>query len=83
MLTESRQLFSISGTQLLLCNPFCIPAFAYASWRFFDERIRNEEFALIRFFGEEYIDYIKTVPTRIPFVPGLEDEVKTIGNANQ
>ena len=64
------------GTQLLLCNPLCTPAFAYASWLFFDERVRDEECALVRFFGEEYIDYIKEVPTRIPFVHGLEEDIR-------
>jgi len=68
------------GTQLLLCNPLCTPAFAYASWRFFDERVRDEECALVRFFGEEYIEYIKEVPTRIPFVHGLEDDIRVVEN---
>ena len=66
------------GTQLLLCNPFCAPAYAYASWIFFDERVKSEECALVRFFGEEYIEYVQTVPTRIPFVHGIEEEVKDI-----
>ena len=79
ILNEKSFLFCL-GTQLLLCNPLCTPAFAYASWHFFDERVRDEECALVRFFGEEYIEYIKEVPTRIPFVHGLEDDIRVVEN---
>lgn len=75
-----QKLCYLSGSQILLCNPLCIPAFAYASWRFFDERVRDEECALVRFFGEEYIDYVRLVPTRIPFVHGLEDDIRKFDN---
>jgi protein-S-isoprenylcysteine O-methyltransferase len=40
------------GTQILLSNPICIAAYAFASWRFFSERIPEEEDTLIKFFGE-------------------------------
>eukprot|EP00794_Sanderia_malayensis_P014916 gene14916-16458_t len=66
------------GTQVMLFNPICAIGFAVASWKFFHERIRNEEFLLIKFFGDEYIKYIKNVPTRIPFINGLEQEVKDL-----
>ncbi|KAJ4460107.1 putative protein-S-isoprenylcysteine O-methyltransferase [Paratrimastix pyriformis] len=57
------------GTQIMLCNPVCVAAFAYVSWYFFYDRIRYEEYYLVRFFGQEYEQYRKEVPTRIPFIP--------------
>ena len=58
------------GTQIILTNPICIIAYAYASWTFFNSRILSEEFYLIKFFGNEYIEYAKRVPIRIPFIIG-------------
>ncbi|VDO75719.1 unnamed protein product [Heligmosomoides polygyrus] len=40
------------GTQVILCNPICLFAYAYVSWHFFNERIYDEERDLINFFGE-------------------------------
>jgi len=56
------------GTQVVLVNPICIAGFAYALWKFFDERIEHEEEMLIKFFGDDYRRYKKEVPTRIPFI---------------
>ncbi len=64
----------------MLCNPVCTVGYAVASWKFFYERIRNEEYHLIRFFGDEYIQYMREVPTRIPFNSGLEPELKEMAS---
>lgn len=58
------------GTQILLANPVCTLLYAVSSWKFFKTRISYEEFHLIKFFGKEYIDFQKRVPTGIPFVKG-------------
>ena len=36
--------------------------FALASFRFFTGRIEDEEYQLIRFFGEQYVQYQARVP---------------------
>jgi protein-S-isoprenylcysteine O-methyltransferase len=54
--------------QAMLLNPFCLVAYAAVAWKFFDARIRDEEEALIRFFGEDYRAYMRGVPTRIPLI---------------
>lgn len=61
------------GTQILLANPLCICAYAYASWKFFNSRIIEEEFHLKNFFGKQYDEYAKCVPIRIPFIKGYID----------
>jgi len=55
-------------TQILLCNPICIVLYMYMSWQFFDGRIREEEETLVRFFGDDYIQYKKKVPVGIPLI---------------
>ena len=72
----THMIFPVKGTQVLLCNPLCAVAYTLASWRFFEERIRDEEYHLVQFFGEKYINYIQTVPTRLPFIYGLERFLK-------
>ncbi|KAE8593224.1 hypothetical protein XENTR_v10019036 [Xenopus tropicalis] len=62
------------GTQVLLCNPLCLFGYTFASWRFFRERIEEEEFSLIHFFGENYMEYKKKVPTGLPFIRGVKVE---------
>ena len=63
------------GTQVTLVNPICLVAFIYASWKFFDDRIHDEEITLIYFFGDDYLDYQKKVPaTGVPYVKGFEFE---------
>ncbi|KAH9951648.1 protein-s-isoprenylcysteine O-methyltransferase [Amylocystis lapponica] len=57
------------GTQLVLQNPVSLTAFTIVLWRFFSSRIRSEEGLLIRFFGNDYIQYRKRVGTKIPFIP--------------
>lgn len=57
------------GTQLAMGNVVCLVAYAAVLWRFFSTRIRHEEIFLVKFFGDEYVDYRKKVGTKIPFVP--------------
>lgn len=59
------------GTQVMLCNPVCIMGYTIASWRFFRERIEEEELSLIHFFAEDYVEYKKKVPTGLPFISGI------------
>jgi len=58
-------------TQVILMNPLCIAGFAYAGWKFFSERIKDEEKLLSseQFFGKSYEDYRKKTPTYIPLIP--------------
>ena len=56
----------------MMCNPICLTAYAIVSRRFFDERIYDEEICLLNFFGEDYLDYQKKVPTGIPFIKGYQ-----------
>ncbi|VDN55274.1 unnamed protein product [Dracunculus medinensis] len=58
------------GTQIVVCNPLCLIAFSFIGWKFFDERIYWEERFLIKFFGEQYIEYQKKVPVGIPLIKG-------------
>ncbi|XP_074538498.1 protein-S-isoprenylcysteine O-methyltransferase [Halichoeres trimaculatus] len=60
-----------TGTQVMLCNPICILGYTIASWRFFRERIEEEELSLIHFFAEDYVEYKKKVPTGLPFISGI------------
>jgi protein-S-isoprenylcysteine O-methyltransferase len=62
--------------QLLLCNPLCTVAYACISWKFFKERIEDEELALINFFADEYISYQRRVPTGLPFIRGYRIDVQ-------
>ena len=60
------------GTQVTLGNPVCLVGYIWASWKFFEERIHDEEITLIQFFGDEYIEYKKNVPASgVPFVKGF------------
>uniref|UniRef100_A0A3Q3JTZ2 Protein-S-isoprenylcysteine O-methyltransferase n=1 Tax=Monopterus albus TaxID=43700 RepID=A0A3Q3JTZ2_MONAL len=59
------------GTQVMLCNPVCILGYTIASWRFFRERIEEEELSLIHFFAEDYVEYKKKVSTGLPFISGI------------
>ncbi|KAF2898806.1 hypothetical protein ILUMI_07370 [Ignelater luminosus] len=60
------------GTQVILVNPFCIIAYAVASWFFFKERITIEEIMLLNFFGQQYCDYQQNVGTGLPFIDGYK-----------
>ncbi|OAP58305.1 hypothetical protein AYL99_07395 [Fonsecaea erecta] len=56
------------GTQVLLGNRICFVIYAVVLWKFFHHRIVHEERHLVSFFGEDYIEYRKRVPVRIPFI---------------
>lgn len=56
--------------QIILVNPLCIFAYTLASWKFFNDRIIIEELTLLSFFGEDYVEYQKKVPTGLPFIKG-------------
>nr|SVE74831.1 EOG090X0CFU [Daphnia carinata] len=58
------------GTQIILCNPLCSVAYLIASWKFFNERVFEEEVTLLHFFGKEYVAYQSKVPTGLPFIHG-------------
>ncbi|KAF8621638.1 hypothetical protein AX15_007656 [Amanita polypyramis BW_CC] len=57
------------GTQLVLQNPLSFIVFFALLWRFFYYRTRAEEKTLIKFFGDNYVQYRRLVGTRIPFIP--------------
>lgn len=63
------------GTQVVLVNPVCAIGYAVASWKFFNDRICDEEISLINFFGEDYVAYQRSVPTGIPFIQGYQEDV--------
>lgn len=54
------------GTQMILCNPLCIVAYACITYGFFKDRINEEEKFLIEFFGQKYINYKRRVYGGIP-----------------
>ncbi|XP_059291098.1 protein-S-isoprenylcysteine O-methyltransferase A-like isoform X1 [Lycium ferocissimum] len=56
------------GTQIMLCNPISTVGFAVVVWKFFSSRIPYEEFFLKQFFGSDYEDYMRKVPSGIPLV---------------
>ncbi|TDL29475.1 protein-s-isoprenylcysteine O-methyltransferase [Rickenella mellea] len=57
------------GTQLVLQNSLSFLLYAVLLWRFFYNRIRFEETALVKFFGDDYVKYRNRVGTMIPFIP--------------
>ncbi|XP_028921511.1 protein-S-isoprenylcysteine O-methyltransferase [Ornithorhynchus anatinus] len=63
------------GTQVMLCNPICVVGYTMVVWRFFRDRTEEEEISLIHFFGEEYLEYKKKVPTGLPFISGVKVEL--------
>ena len=54
------------STQVLLANPLSFCIFLFAVYQFFPPRIHYEELCLVNFFGQDYIDYLLSTPTRIP-----------------
>lgn len=57
------------GLQLFMFNPLSFIGFTIVLWKFFDQRITDEESYLVTFFGDQYLKYRTTTPTRIPFIP--------------
>ncbi|KAF7776011.1 hypothetical protein Agabi119p4_4404 [Agaricus bisporus var. burnettii] len=57
------------GTQLVLQNPLSFSLYSILLWRFFYYRTRAEERALIKFFGQNYVEYRQRVGTKMPFIP--------------
>ncbi|KAK3494631.1 Isoprenylcysteine carboxyl methyltransferase family-domain-containing protein [Neurospora hispaniola] len=57
------------GTQMAMGNVVSFVAYAAVLWKFFSSRIKHEEEFLVKFFGQEYVDYRRRVGTKIPFVP--------------
>ena len=56
---------------VVLCNPVCFVLYTIATYKFFEDRIPDEESLLFHFFGDEYAEYKKAVPrSGIPFVDG-------------
>lgn len=68
------------GTQLLLMNPVCAVLYAWASWRFFADRVPHEELTLLDFFGEEYADYAAST---VIGIPGVESPAASAGAARR
>lgn len=60
------------ATQLILCNPLALCAYAYVSYKFFSNRIIYEEYRLFQFFGQQYEQYWHNVP--FSGVPGVKTE---------
>ena len=61
------------GTQVMLCNPICVLAYAAASWNFFANRIPPEEAYLLQMYGTQYRAYMKGTFVGIPFIPAVEE----------
>merc|ERR1711920_779279 len=61
-----------TGTQIVLRNPVSFVCYFYVSWCFFRQRIRAEEYYLIRFFGNQYIDYARDVWCGLPWMSKLD-----------
>jgi len=49
-------------------NLICFVGYAMVLWRFFEKRIGGEEELLVRFFGDEYVQYRKRTMIGIPFI---------------
>lgn len=57
------------GTQLFLRNPISVVVFAAVLWKFFSDRIEEEETALVAMFGRDYVEYRGRTRTWFPFIP--------------
>lgn len=55
------------GTQVMMCNRICTVLFTATLWTFFRQRINHEERLLVEFFGDDYVNYKKSVWSGIPF----------------
>ena len=56
------------GTQILLGNHICLLAYTAILWKFFASRIMKEEKFLVKFFGQDYVQYRERTPVLIPFI---------------
>ena len=56
--------------QAILKNPVNTVAFSFVLKRFFQDRIADEEATLCQFFGENYLAYMKAVPSRLSLLFG-------------
>ncbi|OMO67838.1 Isoprenylcysteine carboxyl methyltransferase [Corchorus capsularis] len=65
---DSRWFDPTVGTQIMMCNPISTTGFAVVVWKFFARRIPYEEYFLRQFFGPEYEEYARRVPSGVPFV---------------
>ena len=77
---KARQPHFSQAVSLLLisCNPICALGYTAASWVFFKDRIEDEEEMLLLFFGREYVDYSRRVPTGLPFIKGYSGDVEEL-----
>jgi len=62
--------FSVCS-QIMIKNVISSISFTIVLWRFFLDRISDEEHTLIYFFGKEYLKYKEETRTNIPFVNDL------------
>ena len=75
-------LFSLCfDRQLTLLNPICFLSYTIVSWKFFNQRIQSEEVILLNFFGKEYIEYQKRVPTGILGINGYRVTERRTGDS--
>lgn len=56
------------GTQLICGNGISLVGFTIVLWYFFFKRIKGEEASLVKFFGNEYVEYKKRTSVGIPFI---------------
>ncbi len=63
------------SSQVMMVNPVSAWVYVMACHIFFKSRIEYEEETLVELFGQRYISYMKDVPTRIPYIPGLSTSI--------
>lgn len=56
------------GTQVLVGNKVCLLGYTVVLWRFFRERIEDEEKLLVQFFGSDYLHFRERVGTGLPWI---------------
>ena len=63
--------YNIIFSQLIFGNPICLVGFTLVTWKFFADRIPDEEAELQskRFFGTDYYAYRNETIIGIPFIP--------------
>lgn len=49
-------------------NVISLAGFAVVLWLFFARRVRGEEESLVRFFGDDYVNYRRRTGVWIPFI---------------